>query len=282
MASEGSAKGAKLAYHANCWGPLGGNAVGVTSIAELTYRTFGDMDRAIAEIGEVGYSGVELFDGNLLDYDGRRDALRATLAAAGVKLLAAYSGANFIYPDILEAELARIARAADAAADLGAEHLVVGGGAKRFDGLRAGDHQRLADGLEKVVAITAARGLRAHFHPHLTTIVEGPAEVDKIFALTSIDFCPDTAHLAAAGADVPAMIRKHASRISYVHLKGWRKNPFAFTPLDEGDLDISAIMTALADIKFDGWIAAELDSWPDPKEGAARSLAFLRRALAKA
>ena len=282
MTSEGSAKGAKLAYHANCWGPLGGNAVGVTSIAELTYRTFGDMDRAIAEIGEVGYSGVELFDGNLLDYDGRRGELRATLAAAGVKLLAAYSGANFIYPDILEAELARIARAADAAADLGAEHLVVGGGAKRFDGLRAGDHQRLADGLEKVVAIAAARGLRAHFHPHLTTIVEGPAEVDKIFALTSIDFCPDTAHLAAAGADVPAMIRKHASRISYVHLKGWRKNPFAFTPLDEGDLDISAIMKALADIKFDGWIAAELDSWPDPKEGAARSLAFLRRALAKA
>ena len=281
MATEGSAKGAKLAYHANCWGPLGGNAVGVTSISELTYRTFGDMDRAIAEIGSVGYSGVELFDGNLLDYDGRRDVLRATLSAAGVKLLAAYSGANFIYPDILEAELARIARAADAAADLGAEHLVVGGGAKRFDGLRADDHKRLADGLEKVVAIAAARGLRAHYHPHLTTIVEGPAEVDKIFALTSIDFCPDTAHLAAAGGDVPAMIRKHSARISYVHLKGWRKDPFTFTPLDEGDLDISAIMKALADIKFDGWIAAELDSWPDPKEGAARSLAFLRRALAK-
>ena len=278
MATEGLAK---LAYHANCWGPLGGNAVGVTSISELTYRTFGDMDRAIAEIGEVGYSGVELFDGNLLDYDGRRDVLRATLSAAGVKLLAAYSGANFIYPDILDSELARITRAADAAADLGAEHLVVGGGAKRFDGLRADDHKRLADGLEKVVAIAAARGLRAHYHPHLTTIVEGPAEVDKIFALTSIDFCPDTAHLAAAGGDVPAMIRKHSARISYVHLKGWRKNPFTFTPLDEGDLDISAIVHALAVIKFGGWIAAELDSWPDPKEGAARSLAFLRRALAK-
>ena len=81
MATEGSAKGAKLAYHANCWGPLGGNPVGVTSIAELTYRTFGDMDRAIAQIGEVGYSGVELFDGNLLDYDGRRDALRGSDSA---------------------------------------------------------------------------------------------------------------------------------------------------------------------------------------------------------
>ncbi len=33
----------KLAYQANCWGPLGGNAVGVTSITELTYQTFADM-----------------------------------------------------------------------------------------------------------------------------------------------------------------------------------------------------------------------------------------------
>ena len=273
---------AKLAYHANCWGPLGGNAVGVTSIAELTYRTFGDMERAIAEIGALGYAGVELFDGNLLDYNGRRSALRSTLSAAGVKLLAAYSGANFIFADILDQELARIARVADAAAEFGVEHLVVGGGAKRFDGQRGDDHKQLAAGLEKVVAIAAARGLRAHYHPHLTTIVEGPSQVDQIFAQTSIDFCPDTAHLAAAGADVPALIRKYHARISYVHLKGWRKEPFGFTPLDEGDLDMRAIMQALAEIQFDGWITAELDSWPDPKDGAARSLAFLRKALAKA
>src|ERR1700761_8700375 len=89
----------QFAYHANCWGPLGGNAVGVTSIAELTYRTFGDIERAIAEIGSLGYAGVELFDGNLLDYNGRPGALRSALSAAGVKLLAAYSGANFIFPD---------------------------------------------------------------------------------------------------------------------------------------------------------------------------------------
>src|SRR5271156_2198971 len=111
----------KKAYHANCWGPLGGNAVGVTSITQLTYRTFGDMGRAIAEIGEVGYDGVELFDGNLLDYDANPAALRASLAGAGVKLVAVYSGANFIFPDVLAEELARIRRVAAAAAGSGAE-----------------------------------------------------------------------------------------------------------------------------------------------------------------
>jgi inosose dehydratase len=273
---------AKLAYHANCWGPLGGNAVGVTSIGELTYRTFGDMAQAIAEIGAAGYQGVELFDGNLLDYEGREPELRAALAKAKVNLVAVYSGANFIFPEILGQELARIARAADAAAAFGAEHLVVGGGAKRVDGLQGGDYQRLAEGLEKVVAIARDRGLKAHYHPHLTTIVEGPAEVDRIFSLTTIDFCPDTAHLAAAGGDVPTMIRKYRDRISYVHLKGWSKQPFAFKPLDRGDLDMAAIVNALADIDYRGWIAVELDSWPDPREGAAKSLAFLRGALGDA
>ena len=164
----------RKAYHANCWGALGGNAVGVTSIAELTYRTFGDMARAIAEIGEAGYEGVELFDGNLLDYEATPGSLRTSLSNAGVKLIAVYSGANFIFSAVLEEELAKIRRVADAAAAVGAEHLVVGGGAKRASGLGPGDHDRLAEALDRVVEIAAERGLRAHYHPHLSTIVEGP------------------------------------------------------------------------------------------------------------
>ena len=53
------------------------------------------------------------------------------------------------------------------------------------------------------------------------------------------------AHLAAAGGNVPAMIREHAKRISYVHLKGWQQEPFAFTPLDRGTLNMQAITAAL-------------------------------------
>jgi inosose dehydratase len=272
----------RFAYQANCWGPLGGNAVGVTSVGQLTYLTFGDMGGAIAEIGAAGYQGVELFDGNVLDYPGGSQALKAALNQAGVQLVAAYSGANFIFPDILDQELGRIARVADAAAALSAEHLVVGGGAKRLEGVAPGDYERLAAGLEKVVTIAKARGLEAHYHPHLSTIVEGPAEVDRIFLLTSIRFCPDTAHLAAAGGDVPAMIRKHRDRITYVHLKGLRKEPFAFTPLDEGELDNAAVIRALAETNYRGWIAAELDAWPDPKGGAARSLAFMKQRVAAA
>ena len=82
----------KKAYHANCWGPLGGNAVGVTSNTQLTYRTFGDMEKAIMEIAEAGYTGTEFFDGNLLDYEDRLKDLTRALNRSGVKFVGVYSG----------------------------------------------------------------------------------------------------------------------------------------------------------------------------------------------
>jgi len=270
----------QLAYHANCWGPLGGNAVGVTSITQLTYRTFADLAEAITDIGAAGYSGVELFDGNLLDYTQKKNDLQAFLADLGMNLVAAYSGANFIFEEILAEELARIEKCAELAAELGALYLVVGGGAKRATGVRAGDIERLGAALEQVVEIARRAGLSAHYHPHLSTIVEGPAEVAEIFRHTSIGFCPDTAHLAAAGGNPAEQIRQLKHRISYVHLKGLRHSPFAFTPLDEGDLDNAAVIRELKAQHYSGWITAELDSWPNPKGGAERSRRFIEQHLA--
>lgn len=263
----------KLGYQANCWGPLGGNAVGVTSIAQLTYRTFGDMAAAFGDISAAGYAGVELFDGNLLDYS--MTDFRSLLADNGLSLVAAYSGANFIFDDILDEELDRVRRAADRTAELGAPHFVVGGGAKRHDGIRDSDYAKLGAALEQVAQIARERGMTGHYHPHLSTIVEGPDAVRRIFGETSIHFCPDTAHLAAAGGDPAALIREHAERVSYIHLKGLQREPFAFTPLDEGDLDHGPVLTAMRETGFDGWVTVELDAWDDPRNGAERNRHYL-------
>jgi inosose dehydratase len=267
----------KLAYHANCWGPLGGHPVGVTSVKDLTYMTFGDMSRAFRDIGAAGYKAVELFDGNLSSYDGRLPELRAQLDGAGLQLLAVYSGGNFIFPDIISEELWRIERMAGLAAEAGAMHLVVGGGAKRSNGLQPGDYERLGDALDRVVAIAEGHGLRAHYHPHLTTMAETPEQIAEIFAHTRIGFCPDTAHLAAAGGDPAQLITQHAERVSYVHLKGWQREPFAFTPLGRGDLDMAPVLQALRERGFSEWICVELDAWDDPAAGARESFEYLQR-----
>ncbi|CCN36104.1 Xylose isomerase domain protein TIM barrel [Vibrio nigripulchritudo SO65] len=265
----------KLAYQANCWGPLGGNAVGVTSINQLTYRTFADMALAFKEIAKAGYEGVELFDGNLLDYSVAD--FKRLLSDNQLSFVAAYSGGNFIYQEILDEELDRIRMVADRAAELGAPHLVVGGGAQRYSGIQEDDYEKLADALTQVDTIAKERGLQGHYHPHLTTIVESPDQVEKIFNLTPIHFCPDTAHLAAARGDPAKLIREHASRISYVHLKGWQKEPFAFTPIDRGDIDTKPIIEALKANQYQGWVTVELDAWEDPYQGALASKQYLDR-----
>jgi inosose dehydratase len=102
--------------------------------------------------------------------------------------------------------------------------------------------------------------------------------VRRIFGLTEIDFCPDTAHLAAAGGDPAELIREHASRISYIHLKGFQKEPFAFTPLDRGDVPTDNIIAAMRETNFAGWVCTELDAWGDPAAGARSSIDYLNQA----
>ena len=53
----------------------------------------------------------------------------------------------------------------------------------------------------RVADVAERHGLRASYHPHLTTIVEGPQQIDRILSMSRIAFCPDTGHLAAGGGD---------------------------------------------------------------------------------
>ena len=78
------------------------------------------------------------------------------------------------------------------------------------------------------------------------------------------------------------MVREHADRISYVHLKGWQKRAFRLRAGRRGDCDNGAVIRALKDIGYAGWICNELDAWPDPAAGARESRAFVEAEAAKA
>ncbi len=271
----------RLGYHTITWGGVVGDAVGVTSVKDLVYRVNGPMDRAIREIGALGYEGVEMFDGNVGDYADRPDELRSVLTEAGVELVSVYTGGNFIFREILPEELSRVTRAAELAQQFGASSLVVGGGARRFDGTRDGDYDLLGSALDAVADIATEHGLEACYHPHLSTIVESPAELDRLFARTRIGFCPDTAHLAAGGGDPAALIRTYPDRIRHVHLKDVRLDPLEFLPLGQGEIDFDDVRDALMESGYDGWLLVELDSYAgDPCAAAAQSKSFLDHLLA--
>jgi inosose dehydratase len=251
----------KFGHATNSLGVVG-HPVGVTSIKDLFYLANGKTEDSIREIAEIHYDGVELFDGNLIEFPGGTKSLKKLLKTLDIDLIAVYSGANFIFQEILGEELWKIEKVAETAAELMAQHLVIGGGAKRVGGTIESDYKQLGEGLNKVNAIAKKYGLTASFHPHLGTCVETPEQVDKAMSNTQINLCPDTAHLAAGGSDNSKLIHKYQERIKYVHLKDYTKDPFGFVPLGIGQLDLVSIVTALKEINYNGWITVETDGYP--------------------
>jgi inosose dehydratase len=270
----------RLGHHSITWGGVVGDPSGVTSVKDLFYRANGSMEQAVADIAAAGYQGTEMFDGNVADYADRPDELRRLLEGAGVELVSVYTGANFIYADVLPDEMYRINRAAELAATFGAERLVVGGGARRAAGTEDSDYDRLGSALDRVVDIAESHGLSASFHPHLGTIVENPDEVERLLQRTRIGFCPDTAHLAAGGGDPASLIRAYPDRIRHVHLKDVRTEPLRFLPLGEGTLDFRDIVRAVRESGYDSWLIVELDSYDgNPRDAAEISKRFLDKLL---
>ncbi len=266
----------RLGYHTITWGGVVGDPTGVTSVKDLFYRANGSMERAVADIAAAGYGGVEMFDGNVADYAQTPHALSRLLGDAGLELVSVYTGANFVYDEILPDELHRVTRAADLAAQFGAAHLVVGGGARRAAGTSADDYKRLAAALDRVTDIAAHRGLSACYHPHLSTIVESPDELARVLPNSSIGFCPDTAHLVAGGGDPAALIREYPDRVRHVHLKDVSLDPLTFLPLGQGVVDLTDVYAALNETGYDGWLVVELDSYDgDPAEAARISKSYL-------
>jgi inosose dehydratase len=270
----------RLACHSITWGGVVGAAQGVTSIKDLFYLSHGSVAEAVEDIAAAGYQGTEVFDGNLAAYADRPDELREALAANDVELVSVYTGANFIYADVLPDEMHRIRTACQLAATFGAARLVVGGGARRAAGTTGEDYDRLGTALDAVVDLAAEHGLEASYHPHLSTIVESPEELDRIMERTRIGFCPDTAHLAAGGGDPAAQIRQYGDRVRHVHLKDVALATGQFLPLGRGDLDFQDIVGAVREIGYDSWLVVELDAYDgDPRMAAEISRTYLQQLL---
>jgi inosose dehydratase len=268
-------KNMKLGYQTNTWGGVVGHPAGVTSVKDSYYLANGSTEEALKDIAAAGYKGFEIFDGNLMQYKEKKDEFKELLNEYSLDFIGVYTGGNFIFSDILEEELIKIENVASLASDLGAKHLVIGGGAIRANGILDSDYTDLANALNKVVEIAEKYDLIPSYHPHLGTIVQSPEQLDKLMPLTTINLCPDTAHIEAGGGEPLEVINKYIDRIKYIHFKDYHNGEFL--PLGEGHQKFDEMIKVLNEANYDGWITVELDSYPDPKKGAEISRRFLSK-----
>lgn len=156
----------------------------------------------------------------------------------------------------------------------------------------------VAANLHAIGAIAQRHEVRVHFHNHVGTWVETPAEVDALLEHLDtgiVDLCFDTGHYAYGGGDALAFLRDHIDQIGYIHLKdvdgsvlaqakeqGWSFHDalrhVIFLPLGAGSAEIPAVLDTLSTNEFAGWVVVEQDTCNgDPTEVARQNLEFIER-----
>ncbi|WP_348733336.1 sugar phosphate isomerase/epimerase [uncultured Mycolicibacterium sp.] len=179
----------------------------------------------------------------------------------------------------------------------GAEVLVLAAatGAEGYDSRPTLDEQQWATllaNLDRVAAVAAERGILAVLHPHVGTMVENRADVQRVLDGSTVQLCLDTGHLLIGGTDPLQLAREVPGRIAHTHLKDVDAGLAArvqagdisyteavragiYTPLGTSDVDIAGIVKALLDDGFDGWFVMEQDTILDDEptgEGPVRDV----------
>jgi len=131
--------------------------------------------------------------------------------------------------------------------------------------------------LDRLGALATEHGVLAVLHPHVGTMVENTAEVQRVLDGSSISLCLDTGHLLIGGTDPAALARQVPGRIAHTHLKDVNDQIAAkvrsgrisysegvrdgmYRPLGTGDVDVEAIVSVLGQRGYDGWYVLEQDT----------------------
>ena len=241
----------------------------------ITWRD--DLETGMREASGLGFHACETFTHTALAHSDDPGAFRDLLASQGLRLSALYAGARFSDAAKAEKTVAGIERIARFLSALEVDRIVLGPGGPRTGPTPAEDLKRACQTIEEAARRTAALGVHACVHPHLGTEIQDRAEIDAVMAGTDpelVGFCPDTAHLTGAGMDPVDLIRTYGRRIGYVHLKdigadapvgpdlntsGTDAMSF-FCELGRGDVDFPAVLAALAEVGYGGWLTVEIDT----------------------
>ncbi|GIF71567.1 TIM barrel protein [Asanoa siamensis] len=262
-------------------------------------------DTVLRQMRELGLAATEFGpDGFLPDDPGVK---ATTLAAYGLRAVGQFVPVVLHEPG--HDPLPDVARAMDGLVAAKASTVVIAAatGQEGYDDRPVLDDagwSTLLANLDRITDAAADRGLQATLHPHVGTMVESGAETERVLAGSRIGLCLDTGHLLIGGGDPVAIARQHPDRIAHVHLKDVRVDWAAkvragevaytdavaagmYTPLGQGDVDLTAIVSALEGAGYTGWYVLEQDTVLDgptdgPVEAVRASIAWLLDASAGA
>ncbi len=251
-----------------------------------------DPDALLAAVAAAGYTGTEL---GVPGFFGSPAETAERFARAGLTCIGCYIPIHFVADeatvaaemDRMRAILAELTASGrtDALAilaDEGSPELLVNPARPWDDRSLALDEAQwalLGRRLEAARRLAEEHGLRTTFHPHISTYVESPWEVERILDASPIGLTLDTGHFLLAGAEPRAALARFGERVDHVHLKDVRvavlerakadgRTDFdtwwgdVSVRLGEGDVAMTAFVGDLVRRGYDGWLVVEQDRLP--------------------
>ncbi len=252
--------------------------------------------RVLSDCAAAGYKGIELGPVGFMPEDPA--ILSDALAENGLTLIGGVVFRPFHdrakWDDVWDGAT----RTCKALSAHGARHLVLidsisprraptAGRASEAEQMDTAEWTAFVDRIRTVAQLGADHGLIVGIHAHAAGFIDFEPELERL--LSDIDesllkICFDTGHHSYAGFDPVAFMRRHMSRISYMHFKDIdpvvkaraiaNRTGFydacgegIFCNLGKGDVDFPAVRQLLLDAGFEGWCTVEQDC--DPSGGTS-------------
>ena len=264
-----------------------------------------DPNRVLSEMALLGANGIEAGPPGFLP--DRSDAARTLLRRHALRMVAGPVYAVLHHQDLRQSELAHIDGHAGWLAALGAKTLVLAVIGSRTDEPRAADLSssgwaHLLSSIGSVQHVCTVHGLRVAVEPRRDSMIQGPADIERLLVGSEAGVALDIAQLLLVGADPIEIIELAARRIQHVHvndvdgaLAGLVRDGVLdyasavsrglYKPLGSGDGEASKIVEELRRGGYHGWYGLQSDIRlesvdDDPLAGVRESLAYMRSLLA--
>jgi inosose dehydratase len=236
-------------------------------------RDAGELRQLFERFRVAGYQGLQLKGGQYAGYLadpgrftqdwGQDPALTSALITMGT---------------LDAAGIAALRRVISFGARTGAERVVFCHDHPR-DGVTAADLSEFARTLSRLGQEAADQGLALSLHHHYQQPVMHRADFEVFFgAASQVGLTVDTAHLAKSGiTDIAGLIRDLRAVIDNIHIKDYDQGEFRI--LGQGTLDFAAILAALRDTGYQGWLCVDEESTASLADGLRLSRAYLSEQL---
>ena len=273
------------------------------------YREYTPYPQMMDEMVAAGYTATEWGPGMPDDPDVAGDGM----AMGGLSMVGASVRLGFRARDLWEQSFADAFAVAERVRAAGGSILVAAelGDDRRDDeaghvdeanGLTDEQMTNFVEGLHELADRLEPLGVRVVLHNHVGTYIETPNETVRFLQQSDpakVGWCLDVGHLAYGGGNALDLLPEYGDRVAHVHLKDvsaevlkqakdnvWSfrtaLKSYIFPALGTGIVDLPAIVAALRERNYDGWVVLEQDTTPDdPKDVAQANREYLEALLAQ-